>query len=157
MFVTAFCMFIDTNRGKFIYSNAGHPTPFLIQNGHSHIEELENQPGPALGMIPNTYYESHEKELGDRDMLFFFTDGLLELTNRDKVQFSTEELQRAIEHNMHLSPHSFVEAIMYAAEAFSEGLASSDDITLLAVSYQSQHASDDNIKKTDKWAGVAGD
>jgi hypothetical protein len=36
---------------------------------------------------------------------------------------------------MHLPPHTFVEAIMYVADAFTDGLSNFDDITLLAVSY----------------------
>jgi sigma-B regulation protein RsbU (phosphoserine phosphatase) len=135
MFVTAFCMVIDTPNGKCAYSNAGHPSPFLIQNCRSRIEVLTSKPGPALGMIPNTFYENNERGLESGDMLFFFTDGLQELMSRDGVQFGTEELQRAILNNMHLPPHSFAEAIMCAADAFADGLSSSDDITLLAVSY----------------------
>ncbi|MFC1714050.1 PP2C family protein-serine/threonine phosphatase [Candidatus Poribacteria bacterium] len=135
IFVTAFCMIIDTVNNRCVYSNAGHPAPFLIQDRHSQAEELVIEPGPALGMISNTIYEISERELGSGDMLFFYTDGLSELMNRNRVQFGAAELQRAILHNTHLAPHAFIEAIMCAADAFAEGLVSSDDITLLAVSY----------------------
>ncbi len=135
IFVTAFCMVIDTVRKKYTYSSAGHPAPFLTQDCHSRMERLICEAGPALGMIPNTLYENHEREMEDCDMLFFFTDGLEELKNRDGVQFGAEELKRAIENNMQLPPHTFVEAIMYVADAFTDGLSHFDDITLLAVSY----------------------
>lgn len=141
IFVTAFCMVIDTLNNRCTYSNAGHPTPFLLCGRPnesplpSGMEKLMSEPGPALGMVPNTIYESHERELESGNMLFFFTDGLQELMNRDSVQFGAEELQRAILNNMHLPPHSFVEAIMSAADAYSDGLSNFDDITLLAISY----------------------
>ena len=135
IFVTAFCMIIDAKRGSCIYANAGHPAPFLIQDRYSRIGKLANNPGPALGMIPNTIYESAEGELESGDMLFFYTDGLEELHNRERVQFGAEELNKAVISNGHLPPHTFVESIMYAADAFVEGLASTDDITLLAISY----------------------
>jgi sigma-B regulation protein RsbU (phosphoserine phosphatase) len=131
-------MIIDTVNGKYTYSNAGHPAPFLIHAELSRIENLSNSPGPALGMIPDTFYENHEREMTSGDMVFFFTDGLWELPNKDDVQFGAEELQRAIQHNMHLPSSSFVEAIMYAADAFADGLDSPDDITLLAVSYHAE-------------------
>ena len=134
MFVTAFCMIIDTVKGIYTYSSAGHPAPFLIRGNPSRIEELMTNP-PALGMIPDTFYENHEQEMIDNDMLFFFTDGLLELPNRDRVQFGAGELKRAIQHNTHLPPGSFVESIVSAADAFTEGLDSPDDITFLAISY----------------------
>jgi sigma-B regulation protein RsbU (phosphoserine phosphatase) len=135
-FATAFCMVIDTLSSKYIYSNAGHPAPLLIQNRRSRVEELMSEPGPALGMIPNTFYENHERGLEDGDMLFLFTDGLQELMDRDRVQFGAAELRRAVLNNMHLPPHSFVEVIMSAADAFADGLSSSDDITLLAIGHR---------------------
>jgi len=135
IFVTAFCMIIDTDNGRCLYSSAGHPAPFLIKTRSSQTEELTSEPGAALGMIPNTIYEIHEQKLESGDMLFFFTDGLMELMNREGTQFGAEELQRAIINNAHLPTHSFVEAIMYAADAFAEGLNSPDDITILAVGY----------------------
>jgi sigma-B regulation protein RsbU (phosphoserine phosphatase) len=141
IFVTAFCMVIDTNNNKCIYSNAGHPSPFILQNSQLEMQELESNPGPALGMIPNTFYENSEIVLENGQMLFFYTDGLQELMDRSEKQFGSEELYRAIENNMQLPPHSFVEAIMYAADAYSEGLSSPDDITLLAVSYNSHKES----------------
>jgi serine phosphatase RsbU (regulator of sigma subunit) len=101
------------------------------------MEELRGQSGPALGMIPNTPYENYEIALENGEMLFFYTDGLSELMDRERVQFGVEELHKAILSNMHLPPHSFTEAIMYAADAFAEGLDNPDDITLLTVSYQS--------------------
>jgi sigma-B regulation protein RsbU (phosphoserine phosphatase) len=135
IFVTAFCVAIDTVNSKYKYSNAGHPTPFLIQNRRIRVDELTNEPDPALGMIPNTLYKDYERSLESGDMLFLFTDGLQELRNRDGVQFGTEELQKAILNEAHLPPRSFVEAIIYAADVFSDSLGISDDITLLAVSY----------------------
>jgi len=133
MFVTAFCMVIDTVERKYTYSSAGHPAPFLIKSKLSQIESLASNPGPALGMIPNTLYENQEHSMESNDMLFFFTDGLEELPDKKRVQFGAAELHRAISNNMNLPPHTFVEAIMYAADAYADGLSNPDDITLLAV------------------------
>ncbi len=136
MFVTAFCMVIDTLNKKYTYASAGHPAPFLIKGCRSEIERLISEPCPALGMTPNTCYEDYERTLEKEDMLFFFTDGLQELINRDKAQFAPEELQRAILSNMHLSPNRFLDAVLCAAYAFSGGLTIHDDMTLLAASYE---------------------
>jgi len=96
MFVTASCMVIDTFNRRYTYSSAGHPAPFLIKGCRSGIERLVSEPCPALGMAPNTCYEDYERTLEKGDMLFFFTDGLQELMNRDKTQFGREELQRVL-------------------------------------------------------------
>ncbi|MBD3181625.1 SpoIIE family protein phosphatase [Candidatus Poribacteria bacterium] len=136
VFVTAFSMVIDTRRKKIIYSNAGHPRPFLIQRSNDEFYEMQSEQSVALGMIPNTIYQDHENELKNGDMLFLFTDGLLELMNRESKQFHAEELNKAISNNTHLEPEPFVEAIMCAAEAFAEGLTNPDDMTLLAIGYK---------------------
>ena len=135
IFVTAFCVVIDTVKSKCKYANAGHPTPFLIQSQRILVKDLANGTGPALGMIPSTLYKDYERGLESGDMLFLFTDGLQELRNRDGVQFGPEELKRTILSNAYLPPHSLVEAIMYAADVFSDSIGIPDDITLLAVSY----------------------
>lgn len=137
IFVTAFCIIIDTVKRKCMYSNAGHPVPFLIQNSLSQMRELNCDSGIALGMLPNALYLNNELELKDGDMFFFFTDGLLELNNREGKQFGAEEFNKAILNNMHLPPHTFVETIMSAVDAFAEGLSIFDDITIVAISFDS--------------------
>ena len=140
IFITAFSMTINVLNGLIKYSNAGHPIPFIIKNNSPRIERMENDPGPALGIIPSAKYSNSEIQLGNGDMVFLFTDGLIELKNKDRVEFGKEEMQKAILSNMHLSPNNFVETIFYAAEAFSDGFSNGiyneDDITLLAFSYR---------------------
>jgi len=136
MFVTAFCMLIDTNKGRCIFSSAGHPAPYLIKNNPASVEELSVEAGSALGMIPNALYENQEHELNNEDMLFFFTDGLPELMSRDNTQFGHGELMKAMFNNTHLSPQAFVEALKSAADAFADGLDLMDDMTLLTVKFK---------------------
>jgi sigma-B regulation protein RsbU (phosphoserine phosphatase) len=135
IFITAFCVMIDTHSGVGYYANAGHPRPYLIKTQTGEMLEMAGEYGPAIGMIPNTTYQSYEVTLGDDDMVFMFTDGLQELTNNNRIQFGNEELQRAIYYNSQLSPKAFVEAMLSAAEAFSDGLYTEDDVTLLAFKY----------------------
>jgi len=141
IFITAFSLTIDVANNTIKYSNAGHPTPFIIRNHRNLLDELASNPGPALGMIPDAIYETYEQTIEIDDMVFLFTDGLLELTNSEYNQFGAAEIKTAIVNNMHLSPQNFVESIVSAALAFSEGLYIEDDITLLAFSYQHRNDS----------------
>ncbi|MGB9595277.1 MAG: PP2C family protein-serine/threonine phosphatase, partial [Candidatus Poribacteria bacterium] len=54
IFITAFCLTIDTQNGIITCASAGHPNPFLIKNSVSYFEEIKVEPGSALGMIPET-------------------------------------------------------------------------------------------------------
>jgi sigma-B regulation protein RsbU (phosphoserine phosphatase) len=135
IFITAFCVVINTLNGTGVYANAGHPVPFLIKTRNSDVEELSSEHGPAIGMMPDASYQSNSLKLDNGDIMFLFTDGLLELMNVDRVQFGITELHRAIQNNMNLSPEAFIEAIISAADAFSGGLYTEDDVTLLALKY----------------------
>jgi len=135
IFITAFTALIDTENATITYASAGHPRPYLIKPKTNEFFELTGDIGPAIGMMPDVRYKSYEIELNDGDMLFMFTDGLQELMNNDRIQFGKEELSRAISHNLHLSTQAFVESMIYAAEAFSDGLYTEDDVTLLVLKY----------------------
>ncbi|MGB9596914.1 MAG: PP2C family protein-serine/threonine phosphatase, partial [Candidatus Poribacteria bacterium] len=73
--------------------------------------------------------------LDDGDMIFLFTDGLLELKNENGVQFGEAEIYNALKYNMHLSPEGFVEAILDSANVFANGMYTEDDVTLIAFRY----------------------
>lgn len=135
IFITAFCAVVDTVGGVVSYANAGHPRPYLLKTKTEEILELSSECNSAIGMISEVVYKNYEIDLDDGDMVFMFTDGLLELMNNARIQFGKEELQKAIQHNIHLSPKAFVEAMLYAAEAFSDGFYTEDDITLLSFRY----------------------
>jgi sigma-B regulation protein RsbU (phosphoserine phosphatase) len=135
IFITAFCIVINTQNGTAFYANAGHPPPFLVKTRNSTLEELSGEHGFALGMIPNASYHNNSLVIENGDMMFMFTDGLLEIMNEKRVQFGAEEFQRAIKNNSNLSPQAFVEAMLSAADAFSGGLYTDDDVTLLAFRY----------------------
>jgi sigma-B regulation protein RsbU (phosphoserine phosphatase) len=140
IFITAFCIVINTQTGKGIYANAGHPNPFIIRTQNSYVEELLSKPGSALGLAPEMLYQIGRFTLENGDMMFMFTDGLIELMNEKRVQFGAEELQRAIQNNSNLSPKAFVEAILSSADAFAGGLYTEDDVTLLVFRYNQMGA-----------------
>ncbi|HGJ63924.1 TPA: response regulator [bacterium] len=135
IFITAFTAIIDTNSGIMSYSNAGHPRPYIIKTQADNFMELSGEIGSALGMMPDVSYQCYEIQLDDSDMVFMFTDGLVELSNNERIQFGKEEMQKAISHNLHISPKAFIESMIYSAEAFADGFYTEDDLTLLVFRY----------------------
>ena len=135
IFITAFCLVINTQKEVVTCASAGHPNPFIIKSHGSHFEEFKVEPGPALGMVPETLYQNQKLAIEDGDMMFLFTDGLLELKNEDGIQFGEKEIYNTIQNNMHLSPEGFVEAILDFANIFANGMYTEDDVTLIAFRY----------------------
>lgn len=72
---TAFAATIDPVEMTMRSASAGHPAPFLAQDGAAHL--LEGC-GPPLGVLDRPQLLDAERKLPDHCALVFFTDGMIE-------------------------------------------------------------------------------
>lgn len=80
--LTSLCVvIIDQRTGKFEYLNAGHTLPILYHKKQG-FEYIDVRTGPVLGRGHNQNFNSITLQLEDKDSLIFYTDGLLDCTNR---------------------------------------------------------------------------
>jgi len=78
MFATAFFGVIDIVAQSLIYSNAGHPPPFILQRGNRSVSRLAaTDPEPAAGLIEKFAYTRQQCPFRTGDTLLGFTDGCL--------------------------------------------------------------------------------
>jgi GAF domain-containing protein/anti-sigma regulatory factor (Ser/Thr protein kinase) len=75
MATAAYAVF-DTYTSKISYATAGHLPPIAISGADSRV--LEVTPAPPLGAFPYGRCPEHELELASGEMLFLYTDGLVE-------------------------------------------------------------------------------
>jgi anti-sigma regulatory factor (Ser/Thr protein kinase) len=75
MATAAYAVF-DTYSSKACYATAGHLPPIVISGGEARA--IEVTPAPPLGAFPYGRCPEHELELASGDMLFMYTDGLIE-------------------------------------------------------------------------------
>ncbi|MBN2123924.1 MAG: SpoIIE family protein phosphatase [Deltaproteobacteria bacterium] len=68
---------IDTGKPVIRLARAGHPYPVLVRPASGGYEELA-PPGPPVGLEEGASYETAEFNLASGDMIFFYTDGLLD-------------------------------------------------------------------------------
>ncbi|HHW71319.1 MAG TPA: fused response regulator/phosphatase [Clostridiales bacterium] len=73
--ITAFVGMVCQDR--LIYSNAGHPYPIVISSSNDNVSMLEKN-GLILGVFEDTTYSDDEISVEKGDMIFCYTDGLLE-------------------------------------------------------------------------------
>lgn len=93
-FITFFIAKYNAKTRKLKYINAGHNYPLLI-SGHKTKELSAGCPG--LGMLDELpFLESEEIEINPNTTLVLYTDGVVELENRDGIPFETENLLRII-------------------------------------------------------------
>ncbi|GJQ21864.1 MAG: hypothetical protein HBSIN02_22190 [Bacteroidia bacterium] len=134
-FITFFWGLIDTERRTLRYVNAGHNPPFLLRKDGT-VERLEKG-GLILGIMKTTApYEEEEVTLEEGDLLFLFTDGVSEAMNAQGEDFTEERLEALLRSLRGSTAREVVQAVRAAIESFSEGIAQSDDVTMLVMSVQ---------------------
>jgi serine phosphatase RsbU (regulator of sigma subunit) len=76
----AVCM-LDQGRPALRWAQAGHPPPVLVSCRA--VRLLTRPSGLLLGAVPTAQYTLAYEELAAGDILFFYTDGLIERRDRD--------------------------------------------------------------------------
>ncbi len=130
-FVTAVYGVLDTTRGRFTYTNAGHNPPMVVRFD-ARIEEL-TYGGPALGVFEVANYDEAFVDLQKGDTLVLYTDGVIEAADTDGKEFGIKRLQQTVLAARDLSAFKTVRAIMDATRAFSGTDSFADDFTLVVI------------------------
>lgn len=128
MFLSAFAGLIDLNTKTLYYSNASHPQPFLVRG--EQVIELDSD-GFLIGVLPDTTFEDKAIRLEKGDVLFIYTDGLIEVKNDQGIQLGKDRVKEMIISNHASSCKEKIHQLVKAVKAFSDhGL--EDDLTLIS-------------------------
>jgi serine phosphatase RsbU (regulator of sigma subunit) len=127
-FVTAF--FGLLGQRKLRYANAGHLSPLVLRSDGRLSEAMAG--GLPLGIGTDPAYVVHELELGTDDILFGFTDGILEARREGKL-LGAEGLRRIVVEAaaMTREPQTLTELVHDDVRAWARGL--SDDAAIVAL------------------------
>ncbi len=126
-FVTMFCCLIDCKSGEIKYSNAGHPKPYII--GKEKVTEIgEND--PFLGPINNVKYTTYNAVLDKNQILFIYTDGLLDIIDDEFHQVELSRFINKLGTGEFNGRDSFNELI---ADISNEKFIRSDDCTAMII------------------------
>jgi serine phosphatase RsbU (regulator of sigma subunit) len=127
-FVTAF--FGLLGHRKLRYANAGHLAPLVLRSDGRLSEAMAG--GLPLGIDVEPAYVVHELELGTDDILFGFTDGILEARREGKL-LGADGLRRIVVEaaTMTREPQTLTELVHDDVRAWARGL--SDDAAIVAL------------------------
>jgi len=90
MFATLFFGVLDPASGKLAYINGGHEAVFVIdQNG---VRERLLPTGPAVGTLPQAKFACKEIQLQPGEILFAYTDGVIDARAPDGERFTKKRL-----------------------------------------------------------------
>lgn len=130
MFATLFFAVIDPETGAVSYINAGHEAPVVLSKGH--IKYRLEPTGIAIGLPIEYSYHIKRILLEPGEMLFAYTDGVIDAQDAEDNFFTQERLLRLLEGRTD-SAAALLEDITRELKDHIAAEEQYDDITMLAV------------------------
>lgn len=131
MFVTVWLGVLTVSTGELITANAGHEDPMICTDGSFSL--CEEKHGLPLGLVSDQEYEENRWKLDKGDMVFVYTDGVVEAFDRSEIQFGTDRLLAALNTNKDEKLQDILSAVKTAVDDHSGTKGGFDDITMLAL------------------------
>jgi sigma-B regulation protein RsbU (phosphoserine phosphatase) len=133
LLVTMVYGLIDAETRTFQYCNAGHNAPLLVRPTGK-WRALKTG-GLLVGVFDKQQYKSETVHLERGDLLFFYTDGVIEAHTPQptRVEFGESRLLEVLLNHRHLRPAAIAEAVLAKVKEFSAGAHQHDDLTLVVV------------------------
>jgi sigma-B regulation protein RsbU (phosphoserine phosphatase) len=131
-FVALSYALVDPERRQLAMAAGGQLSP-LLRRADGETQFLECPPSLPLGMHLGTEFSQLELELAPGDTLIFYTDGIVEAHDQCRELFGFERLEQLVREWGHLPPDELIERLLAEVHAFSEGMPTHDDMTLVVV------------------------
>jgi len=135
MFVTVFCLILNTQTGEAEYCSAGHNPPLLCTNDGA-VEFLRAPAGFVVGFQEDIQYQSKAIRLQPGEMLLLYTDGVTEAENTEQELFSGERLRSCLSALRHRELREMISGVRKEIASHAQAQPQSDDITMLALKYK---------------------
>ena len=131
LFATALINVFDTNENILSISNAGHYSPIIVDENGEVLENLNCKKGIPIGVLPDCDYHSNTFDVKNFPMIFMFTDGALEIKNKNKEEYGLDRLKAFVKGNYKNSRNKIVENLKKETENFTGSDNYDDDILIL--------------------------
>ncbi|MCS7168760.1 MAG: SpoIIE family protein phosphatase [Gemmatales bacterium] len=133
-FVTAFYGVVDRQAGQFIYSNAGHPKPWIYRARTQTCEALEGHQ-LMLGVVADGQYSEHRLALEPGDRILLYTDGVTEARNERGEHFGADRIHQFLRQYGNTSATNLAQSLAEQLRAFRGPLPQADDITIVVAAW----------------------
>jgi serine phosphatase RsbU (regulator of sigma subunit) len=144
--MTFFAVYIDSSRGTFTYSNAGHNFPILIPSDPNDDRSTTKvgrtpevttvslrQGGAPLGIQADPDYQNHQMSLKAGDKFFMFSDGLIECSSPEGTVWGRKILVEQLIDVSKMPAPDIKEEIRRRAFKFYGNKPIADDVTIVAL------------------------
>ena len=114
------------------FVNAGHNPPVLLRKGKKPYF-IPQRSGFVLAGLDGFKYRAEEFQLEEGDELFFYTDGVTEATNREKILYGEQRLLDCLNGCYDYEVSKQIETVKGNIDDFVAGAEQFDDITIMAM------------------------
>lgn len=134
MFATAFIVVVDLEEGELRYASAGHPAGIIRgEEGASLLPLGGRGAGAALGLFPDSEYETQSMKLDGIRQLLLFTDGIIEVENREGEAFLQNRLVQVVSEEQPEGVDALLERVLTRVRSFAVSRQFDDDVCLLGM------------------------
>ncbi len=132
LFVTCWAGVYDTETGVLKFVNAGHNPPVILRKGEiPHF--IAQRRGFVLAGMEGFKYVEEEIKLNSGDEMFFYTDGVTEATNEEKMLYGNDRLLDCLEQGLDKSVGEHLNMLKEDIDKFVGNAEQFDDITIMAM------------------------
>ncbi len=146
MFVTAWMGILDLKTGLLSYANAGHNPP-LVKHGDGGFEYLRSRAGFVLAGMDGIKYRKNELQLESGDIIYLYTDGVTEATDKNEKLYGDERLQLLLNGTENADAEGICKAVKADVDKFVGEAPQFDDITMLCVEFNRKSGDEDSVKE----------
>ena len=133
LLVTLVYGLLDTEARTFQYCNAGHNSPLLIRP--SGKWRALKTGGMLIGVFDKQQYKSETLHLERGDVLFLYTDGVVEAHTPlpERTEFGEQRLLEILLNHRHLKASAIADAVLAQVKEFTASAHRHDDLTLMVI------------------------
>ncbi|MCA9915926.1 MAG: serine/threonine-protein phosphatase, partial [Anaerolineae bacterium] len=126
MFITVWMGIWRPATSTLVYAKGGHNPPFIVRAAQQEAEHL-NTKGVAIGFFDGIQLDREETQLLDGDVLTVFTDGIVEASSPQDVDFGETRLEALCRSNRLLSAQAIADLIGKEVQKHTAGSKRYDD------------------------------
>ena len=132
-FVTAFYGILDPRSGVMTYSNAGHPPPLIIGEGYGRMVRWLANTGVPLGVLPECTWQRREVLIAPKDVLFLYTDGVIEAEENPDSPFGMARLLASAKTSLNGTAEAIKRGVISDVREFGRERPLIDDLLLFVI------------------------
>ncbi len=134
LFVTMLMGIVDIETGKTNIINCGHNLP-LIKRQNEGFEYMQLNSNLPLGVFEDAEFEIYETTLNPGDIIYTYTDGVTEATNKKNETYGEQKLYDCLNSITETRITDIEQKVKSSIQKFISSSPQSDDITMLIFKY----------------------